>query len=273
MEHVTIRKPAVAGQFYPGTAAGITKQLESFLPETVKPRPCIGMILPHAGYMYSGMVAAETAAHAVIPKTVVLLGPNHTGMGVPFSIMAEGVWQTPLGQVSIDQKLARQFLDVSKYLQEDTLAHLQEHSLEVEVPILQYFRKDFAIVPVVFGSDNFEALTSIGKSMAAVIREAGIESEVLLVASSDMTHYESAASAKHKDYKAIEAIEALDEKRLYSVIKEFDITMCGYMPAIALLSAAKALGAVNAEVIRYSNSGVVTGDDSSVVGYAGMIIS
>jgi hypothetical protein len=273
MEHVTIRKPAVAGQFYPGTAAGITKQLESFLSDTVKPRPCIGMILPHAGYMYSGMVAAETAAYAVIPKTVILLGPNHTGMGVPFSIMAEGVWQTPMGQAAVNQKLARQFIDVSGYLQEDTLAHLREHSLEVVVPILQYFRKDFSIVPIVLGSDNFEALTSIGKSMAAVIRDEGIGSEVLIVASSDMTHYESADSAKLKDYKAIEAIEALDEKKLYSVVRGFDITMCGYMPVIALLSAANALGASKAEVIRYSNSGVVTGDDSSVVGYAGMIIS
>jgi len=266
------RPAAVAGQFYPGSASALKKQIDSFIDKNTSQREVIACMLPHAGYMYSGMVAAETVSSLIVKEKVILLGPNHTGSGAAFSIMAEGSWETPLGAVKIDSDLAQKILQCSKYLEDDSLAHLSEHSLEVELPFLQYFKKDFEIVPIAFMSDDLAALKEIGKQIAVAVKKSGLEKSVLLVASSDMTHYESQEQAQAKDSQAIEAILALDEDMLAERVRHLDISMCGYAPVIAMIAASKELGAKKAELIKYQTSGDVTGDIESVVGYAGVIV-
>ena len=267
-----IRKPAVAGQFYPATGSAIRKLLSSFLDKEAVAIDCISCLLPHAGYVYSGEVATQTLQRIKIKKNIILLGPNHTGNGAPFSIMTEGLWETPLGQVKINTELARSLLKNSGYLKEDTLAHAEEHSLEVELPIMQYFRSDFEIVPIAFMSNDLQALKTAGKQIGEVIEKSGLKNSVLLAASSDMTHFEPQPQAKSKDNAAIEAILRLSEDQLAEKIKKLRISMCGYAPAIVMLSAAKILGATQAKLVKYMTSGDTTGDLSSVVGYAGIII-
>lgn len=272
MEQPDLRKPAYAGQFYPATAAGISRQIEAFIPRSAKKTDIIGCVLPHAGYAYSGRVAVETVAQINIKQRVILLGPSHTGAGAPFSIITRGKWQTPLGEVEIDAQLAKSILGRCKLLEEDFSAHLSEHSLEVELPILQYFKKSFKIVPIVFMPGNLELLKEIGRAIGEVAGGPHLKDSTLIVASSDMTHYESEDQARRKDKVAIEAIMELDEDKLYQKVRQLDISMCGYAPAVAMISAAKILGAKNARLARYETSGEVTGDKESVVGYAGILL-
>lgn len=270
---INLRKPVVSGQFYPQDAESLNSMIASFVDLQSQKIDCLGAILPHAGYVYSGRVAAETVSVINIKDTVVLLGPNHTGQGSAISIMAEGSWQTPLGDVEIDTKLAGLFLEKCRYLKIDHLAHLDEHSLEVELPILQYFRKDFKIVPIAMMTDNLSLLEEVAQSLAMVIRENNLKSSTMFIASSDMTHYEAQASARKKDTSAIEAILALDEHKLQAQVKKLNISMCGFAPVAVLIKAVSLLGAKKAKLIRYLTSGDVTGDNSSVVGYAGIIIN
>ena len=272
MEEFKIRKPTVAGQFYPSSGSLLKQQIENFIDKKTEKMDVIACMLPHAGYMYSGKVAAETISHINIKDTIVLLGPNHTGFGVPFSIMTEGSWQTPLGEIKIDSDLATKILHNSKYLEDDCLAHIDEHSLEVELPILQYFKTNFKIVPIAFLSDDLEVLKEIGEEIASVLKEPNIKDSTMFIASSDMTHYEPQQEAQHKDKEAIEAILELDEDKLMDKIKKLNISMCGYATVTVMLKAAKTLGAKSAKLIKYQTSGDVTGDKSSVVGYAGIII-
>lgn len=272
MEKIKVREPAVAGQFYPSSKQGLKNQIEAFVNKKAEKLNATACMLPHAGYMYSGAVAIETASCLNIPDKIILLGPNHTGFGAPFSIMTEGTWQTPLGEVRIDSNLAGKILKNSKYLQDDTLAHTHEHSLEVELPILQYFKTDFEIVPIVVLSQESAALKEIGKEIADTIKESGLKDSVLIVASSDMTHYEPQAQAQKKDQEAIKAILELNEDKLMDRIQSMGISMCGYAPVVVMLSAAKLLGAKNARLIKYQTSGEVTGDLTSVVGYAGIVV-
>jgi hypothetical protein len=268
-----IRLAQVAGQFYPGQAKAIQEQISAFIEGQGKKINALACMLPHADYQYSGKVAAQTVARINIKDKVILLGPNHTGNGAVYSLMAEGVWQTPLGQVKIDAQLARSILAGSKYLENDSLAHSREHSLEVELPILQYFKDDFEIVPIAFMSDDLVTLKKIGQELAEVIQSSGLKDRILLVASSDMTHYESQDAAVAKDKLAIDAILGLDPDRLMREIKKSAISMCGYAPVIAMLSAVNALGAKRAQLVKYQTSADSTGDQSAVVGYAGIIIN
>jgi AmmeMemoRadiSam system protein B len=187
--------------------------------------------------------------------------------------MVEGAWQTPLGEVGIDAVFARQLLKRSRFLKEDCLAHAQEHSLEVELPFLQYFNPDFRIVPIAFMSGNPQALKEIGKEIALSIKVAGREKQTLIIASSDMTHYEPQKQAEAKDKEALAAILELDEDRLIERVRALDISMCGYAPVAVMLSLVKTLGARQAKLIAYQTSGDVSGDYESVVGYAGVVIS
>lgn len=266
------RNPVVAGQFYPDSEKDIRSQISSFVDKEARKADAIACMLPHAGYIYSGRVAAVTVSRVNIKDTVVLLGPNHTGLGAEFSIMTEGVWHTPLGELNIDSALAKQILKHSQALEDDTLAHTSEHSLEVELPILQYFKSEFKIVPITLLPSNVAALKEIGQSIASAIKETGMEKSVTIIASSDMTHYESQAQAEKKDSEAIKAILELDENKLIEKIMRLNISMCGYPAAIVMLSAAKMLGAKKSELVMYQTSDDVTGDKSSVVGYAGIII-
>lgn len=272
MEESKIRKPAVAGQFYPSSSQGLKNKIEVLIDKKADKLDAIACMLPHAGYMYSGEVAGHTVSRLNIKDKIILLGPNHTGYGKAFSIMTEGIWQTPLGEIKIDNTLARQILNHSKYLEDDNLAHIYEHSLEVELPFLQYFKADFQIVPIVILSDEFSVLKEIGKEIAEAIKTSNMADSTMIVASSDMTHYEPQGEAQKKDREAIDSILKLDEDRLLERVLNLNISMCGYAPVAVMLTAAKILGANRALLVKYQTSGDVTGDRDSVVGYAGIVI-
>lgn len=279
------RKAAVAGRFYSGSAEALKQQVQSFILSDQEKATALGILSPHAGLMYSGSVAGAVYSSIFLPDTFILIGPNHTGLGAPVSLMTEGVWDTPLGSVEIDSALAREILSRSSRIREDSLAHLHEHSLEVQLPFIQYFKKEFKIVPIQMMDTRYDTCLDVGRAVAEAIVEfgnAGSGSEpetrnsklatVLIVASSDMSHYEQAKTAKEKDFKAIEQILRLDAEGLYRTIRNYGITMCGYGPAVSMLAACKILGASKAELIKYSNSGDVSGDLEQVVGYAGVVV-
>ena len=272
MNDIFVRQPAVAGQFYPSSEKSLRKQLSGFAQSKIAKQDAIACMLPHAGYIYSGEVAVETVSGINIKDNIVLLGPNHTGYGKKISVMSRGSWQTPLGNIKINTGLAKEILRLSDELEEDSLAHFREHSLEVELPILQYFKANFSIVPIAILSNEISILKKLGIVIANAIQNSDLNKATLIIASSDMTHYEPEKIAFEKDTAAINAILELNENKLIEKIRELDITMCGYAPAIAMITAAKALGAKNARLVRYQTSADVTGDKSSVVGYAGIVI-
>lgn len=265
-----IREPVAAGQFYPGSASGLQRMLESMVDDRAARVNAIGLVSPHAGYIYSGMVAGAVISRITFKDIFVLLGPNHTGQGKQFSIMTEGSWITPLGAVEIDNDLANKILALSSYLEEDKAAHAYEHSLEVQLPFLQYFKSDVRIVPIILAHAKGSVYKKIGKELAGAIKDS--KRQVVILASSDMTHYEPQESARKKDNKAIDAILSLDEDELLSRVTTLDISMCGYAPVVALISAAKELGATKAELVKYQTSGDASGDYRSVVGYVGIIL-
>jgi len=267
------RQAAVAGYFYQGSYSALMDQVERFLVPRAKKIKALGIVSPHAGLVYSGSVAGAVYSSIELPGTFILIGPNHTGLGEPVSLMAKGEWETPLGTVRIDEELAAAILSRSRLVREDTLAHLKEHSLEVQLPFIQYLKKEFTIVPIQMMDTRLETCLALGNAVAEAVREQAKKTGVLIVASSDMSHYISAEAAKKKDHKAIQRILDLDAQGLYYTVRDEDITMCGYGPAVAMLTACKALGAKKAELIKYTNSGEVSGDYDQVVGYAGIVVS
>jgi AmmeMemoRadiSam system protein B/AmmeMemoRadiSam system protein A len=266
-----IRSPVVAGQFYPEAPDQLRSMIGEFVDEEAAREDVIGLVLPHAGYMYSGPVAGATLSRIKFKDTFVIIGPSHTGRGKPFSIMTEGVWKTPLGEVEIDSELGKQILASSKYLKEDNIAHQYEHSIEVQLPFLQYFKSDVKIVPIIISYAKGDVYKEIGKEIAKGIKE--LNREAIIIASSDMNHYEPQNVTQEKDDQAIEAMLDMDEDELIKRVQEFNITMCGYATAVSLICAAKELGAKGAELVGHMTSGDTTGDYGSVVGYAGMIIT
>lgn len=267
------RKAAVAGMFYPGEKNTLQKQLESFF-HTTPPRKNLkayAIIAPHAGYIYSGQVAAHVYSEIKIPKKVFILSPNHTGEGSAISINTEGEWLTPLGEVKIDSTLARAFMKHCPWAEEDEDAHREEHSLEVQLPFLRYLQKDFEFVPLTLQHLTYEDCVILGEALAEAIHDVG--EEVLIVASSDMNHYESQEKTLQKDQIAIDPILKLDPKKLYEEVHRHQVSMCGIIPSTVALIAAKLLGAHHAELLDHTTSGPVSGDYERVVGYAGFIIS
>lgn len=265
-----LRKAYVAGQFYPAKSSNLKKQLESLTDKNAKKQSALGLVVPHAGYIYSGTVAGACFSQSKLTDSIIILGPNHTGEGALFSIMSRGSWETPLGEVEIDQGLATDILSNSKYLQEDTAAHLYEHSIEVQLPFLQFLASSVRIVPVALSLGDFTRYNEIGQAIAKAIKKT--KQNCLIVASSDMTHYKSQEKAKENDNLAIESILKLNGKDLLKKIEQFNITMCGAGPVISMLSAVKSLGAKTAALIKYQTSAKVSGDFSSVVGYAGIMV-
>ena len=265
-----IRHPVVAGQFYPESPAQLKKMIEGLVDAKAEKEAVIGLVSPHAGYIYSGSVAGAVISKTQLKDTVIIVGPNHTGMGKPFSIMTDGIWETPMGQVEIDSKLGKQILAASDYLQEDHVAHQHEHSIEVQLPFLQYFKSDINLVPIILTPTSSDIYQEIGHGLARAIKD--LNGEVVVIASSDMTHYEPRESAQRKDNQAIEAILDLNEAELLKRIDKLGISMCGYAPVVSLISAAKELGTSGAKLVRYQTSGDTSGDYASVVGYAGVII-
>lgn len=266
----TVRPPAVAGRFYPAEAQALAGQVEGLVLPAHEKLSARGCVVPHAGYMYSGHVAGAVYGALRLPSRYILLGPRHFPQGQPLAILSEGSWSTPLGNVRIDEALAAEIKRACALLREDELAHRTEHSLEVQLPFLQQCVKDFSFVPIVLGTDRLAALEELGRAVAQVV--AAQHGPVLIVSSSDLNHYESDAITRRKDRKAIDQILALDPRGLYDTVRREEISMCGYGPTVALLTAARALGASHAELVRYATSGDVTGDRDQVVGYAGIII-
>jgi len=265
-----IRKPAVANQFYPGDKKNLTKEIESYAIKEEKKEEVLGLIAPHAGYMYSGRVAGSVYSVVNIPDNVVIICPNHTGMGSNAAIMSEGVWQMPTGDVGINSQLSRLIKDQSKNLEEDEQAHVREHSLEVQLPFLQYFNPNFQMVPICLAGRDLKFCQDIGLALARAKKE--FNQPVLIVASSDMTHYESQQSAKKKDEMAIEKILSLDPPGLLETVRRENISMCGVIPTTVMLIACKELGAKEARLVKYATSGDVSGDYDQVVGYAGIVV-
>lgn len=269
-----IRRPAVAGpfSFYPDRPAELRSMIKGMVDPQAKKEKALAVVSPHAGFVYSGHVAGAVFSSVFLPEHILILGPSHHGIRPVFAVMKEGVWQMPFGEVSLDSDLAEAVRKHSPLIQEDENAHKNEHSLEVQLPFLQYFVKNISLVPICISYQaNFQQLEELGQAIAAGIRELG--RDTLIVASTDMSHYVSQEEAKRKDFLAIEKILSLDAQGLYDVVQDEDISMCGFQPVTATILAARELGAKKAELIRYMTSGDASGDYSHVVGYAGLRIT
>jgi AmmeMemoRadiSam system protein B len=270
--------------FYSGSNVTLRKEIEGCfkhrlgpgrLPESKQTdlTRIVALLCPHAGYVYSGPVAAwaysELAANGR-PKNVVIIGPNHTGMGSAVSLMNEGSWATPLGEVRINTTLANSILHNAPIVDVDDSAHMYEHSIEVQLPFLQYlYGGTFTFVPICMMMQDPDTSREIGEAIAGVTDE----SVSLVVASSDMTHYEPHDIASKKDMKAIQAIENLDEKTLDRVAEADSISICGIGPVTAAMDFSKRRGVKKAKLLSYKTSGDISGDYSSVVGYAAISFS
>ena len=265
-----VRKAAVAGRFYPGDPRILENDVRSFLSPATQTITALGCVVPHAGYMYSGEVAGTVYANLNIPQRCIVMCPNHTGFGQPLSIMSEGWWETPLGRIPIDSELATKLKMKFPLFQEDAEAHRTEHATEVQLPFLQVIKKNLSFVPITLGIRQFEILEALGTGIADVV---ALQNEpVLLIASSDMNHYENDAVTRIKDHKAIDQILKLDPRGLFDVVMREEISMCGFGPTVVMLTAVNRLGAKQAELVKYATSGDVSGDRNTVVGYAGILV-
>jgi len=268
--HADVRLPAVAGRFYPRDPQTLLADVQSYLASPGFPVSAIACVVPHAGYIYSGSVAGAVFSRLDLPQRCILMCPNHTGRGRPLAIMSSGAWKTPLGPVTIDSPLATELIQRFPLLEEDGEAHRSEHAAEVELPFLQAKRPDISFVPIALGTGRYEVLEALGVAIAEVLQVQ--EDRVLIIASSDMNHYENDHITRIKDHKAIAPILALDGQGLFDVVMKEEISMCGFGPTVAMLTAAKILGATHAELVKYATSGEVSGDLDMVVGYAGVIV-
>jgi AmmeMemoRadiSam system protein B len=266
-----IREPAVAGRFYPGSPQQLTSDIRTYTAPGSEPKlRALACVVPHAGYMYSGHVAGAVYARLDLPQRYLILCPNHTGAGHPLALTNEGAWRTPLGDANIDRDLSDRLLSSFPLISVDAEAHRAEHALEVQLPFLQELVGDFTFAPIAIGTGRFDVLSALGESIAKVI--AATEERIMIIASSDMNHYENDADTRVKDSLAIERMLAMDPKGLFDVVHRENISMCGYGPAVAMLTATRRLGATRAELIKYATSGDVSGDRDMVVGYAGIAV-
>jgi AmmeMemoRadiSam system protein B len=271
---MTTRPPAVAGTFYEGTPERLVAQVEACLavnelPETKE--PFLAAVVPHAGLMYSGHVAAAFYGRAALPRRFIILCPNHTGAGHFAAINSAGAWRTPLGDVPVDTALAAELLRLSPSLADDGRAHAREHSLEVQLPFLQLLAGSFSFVPICLGAQRYDLCEEVGEAIAAVV--AAAHEPVGILASSDLNHYEDQQTTLRKDQLAIDQVLALDPKELWRIVDEADISMCGFIPTTAMLVAARKLRASQATLIKHGTSGDINGDYAHVVGYASITIS
>lgn len=271
---MTTRPPAVAGMFYEGSPDRLERQVRECI--DVNPQPdtkerFIAAVVPHAGLMYSGHVAAAFYASADLPKRYVILCPNHTGAGHYAAINRSGAWRTPLGDVSIDEDLADAIMRRTPIVADDARAHAREHSLEVQLPFLQQLAGSFTFVPLCLATHRYELCEEIGNAVADAV--AAAEEPVGLLASSDLNHYQNQQITLQKDKAAIDAVVDLDPRELWRVVDEKDISMCGFIPTTTALIAAKKLGATKARLLKHATSGDINHDYSAVVGYAAIVIS
>jgi MEMO1 family protein len=269
-ESPKIRQAAVAGKFYPAQRERLVQEVETYIDRNAKKSRVVGIVSPHAGFIYSGNVAGAVYSRIDIPDTVILIGPNHTGNGEAVAVMTEGIWCMPMGDITIDQELANAICEETVIAKQDPTAHQFEHSLETQLPFLQYLEKKFKIVPICIKRLKLSSCKELSEGIVRAV--ARLDKRALLVASSDMTHYESHDEASFKDRKAITCIENLDPLGLFETVQSEKITMCGINPVTVMLLCAKKLGATEAQLVKYMTSGEVSGNMEKVVGYAGMII-
>ena len=266
-----IRPPAVAGRFYSDDPKQLSRDVDQYLDRTAEKVRALGCVIPHAGYIYSAHVAGAVYSTILIPSRIILLGPRHYPRGEQMAILSEGSWQTPLGDARIDWELARALARACPRLREDPVAHQAEHSLEVQLPFLQRLIPDLRFVPVVLGTDRYPLLEELGHAVAEVIKAQ--KEPVLVIASSDMNHYERDSLTRVKDHRTIIQIVELNPRGLYDTVRSEAITMCGYAATVAMLVAVLDLGATKARLIRYATSGDISGDRERVVGYAGIVVT
>jgi AmmeMemoRadiSam system protein B len=274
-----IRYPVVAGSWYAATPERLQNQIEELfkhklgpgiLPKVVEKNlnNMVGLVVPHAGYMASGPITAHAyynLAEDGKPDVIVIFGPNHTGLGSALSIMNEGLWRTPLGDVEIDTEVANDILRYSSIVDVDYRAHAQEHSIELQLPFLQFlYGSEFRFVPICFMMQDLISSREVGKATAKALKD----KNGIVIASTDLTHYEQQEIAEKKDRKAINAVLKMDEEEYYQTVETYRISTCGYGPTVAAITAAKELNATKAELLSYGTSGDVLGDRSAVVGYA-----
>ncbi len=265
-----MRHPAVSGQFYESSPARLARQVKDCIEDGINKEKVTGLVSPHAGFMYSGRVAGAVYSRIKSPRTFILIGPNHTGLGSPVSMMVSGTWQVPTGELKVDERLAGKLKNYAEVITEDPRAHQMEHSLEVQLPFILHFFPDVSIVPITMMPVSLDMCRAVGEALTEAVKDA--EYPVTLVASSDMSHYETDSAARKKDGKAIERIMAMDPEGLFNTVREEDISMCGVNPVTAMLFAARALGASEPVLVSYMTSGEVSGDYDSVVGYAGILV-
>jgi len=268
--NAAVRRPAVAGRFYPGEPDALLRDVRAYLMQAPERVAALGCVAPHAGYVYSGHVAGAVYGRLELPRQFIILCPNHTGMGEPLAIMSQGAWLTPLGEAPIAAALAAELKREFKPLKEDAYAHLAEHALEVQLPFLQAQKKEFAFVPICVGVGTYDLLKQLGEAIARVV--ARQNEPVLIVASSDMNHYESDAITRIKDRKAIDQMLARSPAGLHETVRRERISMCGSGPAVAMLTATGQLGAADAALVKYATSADISGDRETVVGYAGLVV-
>lgn len=279
-----MRKPVVAGTFYAGTEASLRRQIEDCFRHALGPgtlpgpagkaeERILGLVSPHAGYMYSGPVAAHgffKLASQTKPQKVVILGPNHSGLGADVAVGRQDRWQTPLGDIELDRELGQSIIAASQVAQWDDLAHSSEHSVEVQVPFLQYvYGGAVRLVAISMLRQDLVASGDLGHALAAALKGR----DAVIIASSDFSHYEPQSSASRKDQLALEAIAGLAPERLEKTVRGNSISMCGPGPVMAMLTACKGLGANQASLLRYATSGDITGDYARVVGYASVAVT
>lgn len=263
-----VRRPAVAGMFYPGDRGTLEHDLGRMVDRSGDQR-VLGLISPHAGYVYSGGCAGKGFGRIMVPDDVIILGVNHSGFGHPFAVDGNESWQTPLGHATLAEELKEKLVQKSKIFAVDSVAGSQEHSLEVQVPFIQYLNPQARILPITVSSMDLSQLVAAGKELASVLHE---HQDLLMIASTDMSHYISADNARKKDQRAIDSILALDPEGLFNTVVNEHISMCGMGPTVIMLTAALEAGATQAEVIEYTNSGETSGDFNKVVGYLSMIV-
>jgi AmmeMemoRadiSam system protein B len=269
----SMRQPAVADRFYPGSPKLLGETITELLghPDAVPEKvAAVAAISPHAGYIYSGRLAAETLNSILIPETVIILGTNHHGAGARVALSAES-WNMPFGPVNIDTAVSDLLLAGSSHIVVDEMAHTHEHSLEVQIPFLQYMQENLSIVPLVISRISLSLCREIGKALAEAVQKS--KKRILLLASTDMSHYESRETAAKKDRLALQCVEDMEPEELYRVVVDNGISMCGFIPVTITLFAARILGATSAKLIGYTDSGYVSGESTQVVGYAGLTIS
>ena len=283
MTELNLRQPAVAGSFYAGDSKSLNIQIENCFLHKIGPGEIpltnpkrksniIGLVSPHAGYIYSGPVAANGFYKIALdckPDTIIILGPNHRGFGEDISIMVKGKWKTPLGELEIDTEIAEDILKNSKIIKNDKKAHQYEHSIEVQLPFIQYiFGKDIKFVPICMTRQDINTDIEIAQSICSSV----VDKNILIIASSDFTHYEPQEYAENVDKQAINAILEFNPKKLYDMIYHQNLTMCGPGPITVMLIACETLGSKKAELLKYATSGDVSGMYGQVVGYASIII-